>query len=164
MRGDRATFRHRGGVRRDAVRQGRPRSGGCRHQASRRAWPPRQPGMETLDTARRCRIGRGGDGEVDGEVRWADVDRHTQRLSFAADILFGIASLTGALNVVCGVLLTRTARGDGVPLETGLRPGSAVNRRQSYLHRTILAGGWTQLAALTGVLALEAAVRQDNYR
>ncbi|TMB12314.1 MAG: hypothetical protein E6J66_06485 [Deltaproteobacteria bacterium] len=103
-------------------------------------------------------------------ARWAekcagpDVDPHTRRLSFAADILFGIASLTGALNVVCGVLLTRTARGDGVPLETGLRPGSAVNRRQSYLHRTILAGGWTQLAALTGVLALEAAVRQDNYR
>src|SRR5437588_2388027 len=101
-----------------------------------------------------------------GMARWTekcagpDVDRHTQRLSVAADILFGIASLTGALNVVCGVLLTRTARYDGVPLETGLRPGSAVNRRQSYLHRTILAGGWTQLAALTGVLALEAAVRQ----
>ena len=79
----------------------------------------------------------------------------TRRVSLAADTLFAIACLTGAMNLVCGVLLTRTAKGGAVPIETGLRSGPAMTLRQRRLHRTMVVGGWTQLAALAGALALQ---------
>jgi glycine/D-amino acid oxidase-like deaminating enzyme/nitrite reductase/ring-hydroxylating ferredoxin subunit len=85
-----------------------------------------------------------------------------RRASLPADALFAIACVTGALNAVCGLLLARTARDGAVPLETGLRPGPAMTARQRRLHRTMVVGGWTQLATLAGTLALEATVARER--
>jgi hypothetical protein len=93
-------------------------------------------------------------------TRWtrgcdAPLDERARRVRLAADALLALASLTGAVNLVCGVVLTRSARDGAVPIERGLRPSRRMRSHQRRLHQTMVAGGWTQLTALAGALALE---------
>jgi hypothetical protein len=97
-----------------------------------------------------------------GRSRAFPVGGRAARAMYATDVLLALASVSGTVNVIAGMLLASSAPRGAVPLETGMRSGPEMSRRQRGLLRTMVVGGWLQLAAIGGALAAEAVLDRER--
>lgn len=87
-----------------------------------------------------------------------------RRLARAKDVLVGAAGVTGVATAVQGVRFSRTAPEGAVPLEDGDRVAAQATEKQGRYKRRLNVLGLASLAADLGLVAVDAALAQENFR
>ena len=87
-----------------------------------------------------------------------------RRLARAKDVLVGAATVTGLATMVEGIRFSRTAPQGAVPLADGDHPAPEATATQARLKRRLNALGIASLAADFGLVAVDAALAQENFR
>jgi len=87
-----------------------------------------------------------------------------RRLARAKDALVGAVVLTGLASAAQGIAFSRAAPGGAVPLRDGdhVAPGASDEARRAK--RRLNALGMATLAAEAGLVAVNAALAQENFR
>jgi hypothetical protein len=87
-----------------------------------------------------------------------------RRLARAKDVLVGIVALTGVATAVEGMRFARSAPGGAVPLRDGDHAAAEARSDSRALKRRLNALGAASLAAEAGLVAVNAALNQRNFR
>jgi uncharacterized membrane protein len=98
------------------------------------------------------------------EARSAALTPAERRLAVAKDVLVGVVALTGLATAVQGVRFARMEPGGAVPLEDGDHAAPEADAREARAKRRLNALGTASLAAELGLVAVDAALAQRNYR
>ena len=87
-----------------------------------------------------------------------------RRLALAKDALVGIVAVTGVATGIVGVRFARQAPGGAVPLEDGDHAAPEASDSQRRAKRRLNALGVASLAAELGLVGVNAALAQQNFR
>lgn len=98
------------------------------------------------------------------EARDANLSGRERRLARAKDVLVGTATVTGLATMVEGIRFSKTAPDGGVPLSDGDRAAPEATYEQARLKRRVNALGTASLLADLGLVAVDAALAQENFR
>ena len=98
------------------------------------------------------------------EARDANLSGRERRLARAKDVLVGTATVTGLATMVEGIRFSKTAPGGGVPLSDGDHAAPEATHEQARLKRRVNALGTASLLADLGLVAVDAALAQENFR
>jgi hypothetical protein len=80
------------------------------------------------------------------------------------DALVGTVAVTGLLTAAEGVRFARQAPGGAVPLADGSTPDAATPPRAARMKRTLNWLGATAIGAEAALVAVDAALAQENFR
>jgi len=87
-----------------------------------------------------------------------------RRLARAKDVLVGVVAVTGIATAVEGMRFARSAPGGAVPLRDGDHVAGEARAESRALKRRLNALGAASLAAEAGLVAVNAALNQRNFR
>ena len=87
-----------------------------------------------------------------------------RRLALAKDALVGVVAVTGAATAAQGVRFARSAPDGAVPLRDGDHAAPEATERSWRLKRRVNALGAISLAAEVGLVGVNAALNQRNFR
>jgi hypothetical protein len=87
-----------------------------------------------------------------------------RRLARAKDVLVGAVAVTGLATAAQGVRFSRMAPEGAVPLADGDRAAPDATEQQRRAKRRVSALGAASLAAEVGLVAVNAALAQENFR
>jgi len=87
-----------------------------------------------------------------------------RRLARAKDVLVGVVALTGLATAAEGMRFAKTAPGGAVPLRDGDHASDEATEASRRSKRRVSALGAVSLAAEAGLLAVNAALNQRNFR
>jgi uncharacterized membrane protein len=98
------------------------------------------------------------------EAADAHLDPAERRLARAKDVLVGVVAVTGLATAAAGVRFAREEPGGAVPLADGdhTAPGATPSARRGKRRLNVL--GAASLAAEAGLVAVNAALNQRNFR
>jgi uncharacterized membrane protein len=85
-------------------------------------------------------------------------------LARTKDGLVGAVVVTGVLSALEGVRFSRTAPAGAVPLADGSTPDAATPPRAARMKRTLNALGAAAIGAEAALVAVDAALAQENFR
>ncbi len=98
------------------------------------------------------------------EARDANLSGRERRLARAKDVLVGTATVTGLATMVEGIRFSKTAPGGGVPLSDGDHAAPEATYQQARMKRRVNALGTASLLADLALVAVDAALAQENFR
>lgn len=98
------------------------------------------------------------------EARDANLSGRERRLARAKDVLVGTATVTGLATMVEGIRFSKTAPDGGVPLSDGDHAAPEATYEQARMKRRVNALGTASLLADLGLVAVDAALAQENFR
>jgi len=87
-----------------------------------------------------------------------------QRLATGKDVMVGVVALTGLATAAQGVRFARTAPDGAVPLADGDRTAPEASAAARRAKRRLNALGLMSLTAEAGLVGINAALAQENYR
>ena len=87
-----------------------------------------------------------------------------RRLALAKDGLVGLVAVTGLASAAQGVAFSRTAPGGAVPLEDGDHTAPSASAASAKAKRRLNVLGLATLGAEAGLVAVNAALAQQNFR
>jgi hypothetical protein len=87
-----------------------------------------------------------------------------RRLARAKDVLVGVVAVTGLATAAEGMRFAKTAPGGAVPLRDGDHAAEEASEAARRSKRRVSALGAASLAAETGLVAVNAALNQRNFR
>jgi len=87
-----------------------------------------------------------------------------RRLARAKDVLVGVVAVTGLATAAEGMRFAKTAPGGAVPLRDGDHAADEASEAARRSKRRVSALGAVSLAAETGLVAVNAALNQRNFR
>jgi hypothetical protein len=87
-----------------------------------------------------------------------------RRLARAKDVLVGVVAVTGLATAAEGMRFAKTAPGGAVPLRDGDHAADTASDASRRSKRRVSALGAVSLAAEAGLLAVNAALNQRNFR
>jgi hypothetical protein len=99
-----------------------------------------------------------------GEASDRRLSQTERRLARAKDVLVAVVAATGLATAAQGVRFARTAPGGAVPLLDGDRAAPQAREQARRLKRRLNVLGLASLAAEAGLVAVDAALEQRNYR
>ena len=102
-----------------------------------------------------ARLDEAADGRLSPEER---------RLARAKDVLVGVVALTGLATAAEGMRFAKTAPGGAVPLRDGDHAAAEASGASRRSKRRVSALGAVSLAAEAGLVAVNAALNQRNFR
>jgi hypothetical protein len=143
------------------------------HPALARISDPRERG-EVLNAAWRrygavnaaglVAVAAGWAGARAAEARDAALSPRERRLAHVKDVLVGALCLTGVATAVEGVRFSRQAPQGAVPLRDGSHPAAETPEPAARLKRRLDALGAVTLATEAALVAVNAALSQENFR
>ena len=98
------------------------------------------------------------------EARDANLSVRERRLARAKDVLVGTVTVTGLATMVEGIRFSKSAPGGGVPLSDGDHAAPEATYDQARMKRRVNALGTASLLADLGLVAVDAALAQENFR
>ena len=98
------------------------------------------------------------------EARPRHLSPAERRLAVAKDVLVGVVTVSGIATATQGVRFARQAPGGAVPLEDGDHTAAEATSRQRRAKRRLNALGLVSLAAEVGLVGVNAALSQQNFR
>ena len=98
------------------------------------------------------------------EARDANLSERERRLAQLKDVLVGACTVTGLATMVEGIRFSKTAPGGGVPLTDGDHAAPEATYDQARLKRRVNALGIASLLTYVGLMAVDAALAQENFR
>jgi hypothetical protein len=87
-----------------------------------------------------------------------------RRLARAKDVLVGVVAVTGLATAAEGMRFAKTAPGGAVPLRDGDHAADEASEAARRSKRRVSALGALSLASETGLVAVNAALNQRNFR
>jgi hypothetical protein len=102
-----------------------------------------------------ARLNEAADGKLSPEER---------RLARAKDVLVGVVAATGVATAAEGMRFARQAPDGAVPLRDGDRTSEEASRSARRLKKRLNALGAASLVAEVGLVAVNAALQQRNFR
>src|SRR4051812_48597246 len=87
-----------------------------------------------------------------------------RRLARAKDVLVGVVAVTGLATAAEGIRFSRLEPGGAVPLRDGDHASSAASEPAQRAKRRLNALGLAAMAAEIGLVAVNAALAQQNFR
>jgi hypothetical protein len=87
-----------------------------------------------------------------------------RRLARAKDVAVGAVALTGVASAIEGVRFGKSAPGGAVPLESGSEPAPQTAPGAARTKRLLNALGSASAVAEVGLVAINAALAQENFR
>ena len=87
-----------------------------------------------------------------------------RRLARAKDVLVGVVAVTGVATAAQGMRFANAAPGGAVPLRDGDHASAEADARSKALKRRLNALGAASLVAEAGLVAVNAALNQRNFR
>jgi hypothetical protein len=87
-----------------------------------------------------------------------------RRLARAKDVLVGIVAVTGLATAAQGVRFSRMAPGGAVPLRDGEHTAAGASDEARRAKRRVNALGVAAIASEAGLVAVDAALAQQNFR
>ena len=87
-----------------------------------------------------------------------------RRLARAKDVMVGVVALTGLATAAEGMRFARTAPGGAVPLQDGDHAAAEASEASRRSKRRVNALGAVSMAAEAGLVAVNAALGQQNFR
>jgi hypothetical protein len=118
----------------------------------------------TINTLSLAAIGAGWVGARAAEASDARLSPAERRLARAKDGLVGAVALTGLASAVEGMRFARQAPGGAVPLTDGDHAAPSASDSARRMKRRLNALGLASLAADAGLVAVNAALAQQNFR
>jgi uncharacterized membrane protein len=94
----------------------------------------------------------------------AKLTTRERALARAKDVLVGAVAVTGLLSAVEGIRFARQAPGGAVPLADGSTPDPTTPARAARMKRTLNVLGATAIGAEAALVAVDAALSQENFR
>ncbi len=98
------------------------------------------------------------------EARDANLSARERRLARAKDGLVAACTVTGLATMVEGIRFSRMAPGGGVPLSDGDHTAPGATDAQAVAKRRLNNLGRASLVADLGLVAVDAALSQENFR
>ena len=98
------------------------------------------------------------------EARPRHLSAAERRLAVAKDVLVGVVAATGLVTAVQGARFARQAPGGAVPLADGNHPAPEATPAQEQAKRRLNRLGLVALAAEAGLVGVNAALGQQNFR
>jgi hypothetical protein len=87
-----------------------------------------------------------------------------RRLAYAKDALVALTAVTGLATAAQGIRFSKMAPDGAVPLSDGDTPAPAATVRQAKAKRALNALGLANIAAESALVAVNAALGQQNFR
>ena len=98
------------------------------------------------------------------EASDTNLSERERRLARAKDVLVGACTVTGLATMVEGIRFSRSAPAGGVPLADGDHAAPEATYDQARLKRRVNALGTASLVADFALVAVDAALAQENFR
>lgn len=118
----------------------------------------------TINSLSLAAIGAGWIGARAGEAANARLSPTERKLAFAKDGLVGAVAVTGIASAVQGMRFARQAPGGAVPLRDGDHAARSATDQQRRTKRSLNAIGLANLVSEVGLVAVNAALAQQNFR
>ena len=118
----------------------------------------------TINTLSLAAIGVGWAGARAAESADSRLSPAERRLARTKDVLVGAVALTGIASAVEGMRFARQAPDGGVPLTDGDHAAPGASESAKRLKRRLNALGLASLVADAGLVAVNSALAQQNFR
>jgi hypothetical protein len=118
----------------------------------------------TINTLSLLAVAGGWVGARLNEAAYARLSPQERRLARAKDVLLGVVAATGLATAAEGMRFARQAPGGAVPLRDGDHAAAEASTAARRLKKRVNALGAASLAAEVGLVAVNAALNQRNFR
>ena len=118
----------------------------------------------TVNSLSLLAVASGWAGARAAEAREGRLSPEERRLARAKDVLVGIVAVTGIATAVEGVRFSREAPDGAVPLRDGSHAGPDTPAHAARLKRRLDVLGAVTLATEAALVAVNAALSQENFR
>jgi hypothetical protein len=118
----------------------------------------------TINSLSLMAIGAGWIGARAAEAADAQLSPTERRLARAKDALVGVVAVTGIATAVEGIRFSRQAPGGAVPLADGDHTAPHASEQARRMKQRLNALGLASLAADLGLVAVNSALAQQNFR
>jgi hypothetical protein len=109
-------------------------------------------------------VGAGWIGARANEARDDRLSQAERRLARTKDVLVGVVAAAGLATAVEGIRFSRAAPGGAVPLTDGDHAAASAPESAQGMKRRLNALGAVTMAAEAGLVAVNAALAQQNFR